>query len=212
METRVGSVTFVVASMYFDIKRPIDDDFKKMQAVMTHAKGMGIVFAIYSNARSTSLHDVLTNITGKAMEEFLISKHLHIANEESHYTTFQSCHGASNIDLTVLNNTAINFLQDLAIYDQESCSDHTIIQYALGNEALQAAETNNMGIKYTVTQKNMLKIQERVIKKMEQIARETGMVVKEEDTLDETLCQRVTTAPNIKAAVDELQAALDYAC
>ena len=46
MEVRVGSDTFVVASMYFDIKRPIDYDLQKMQAVMTHAKGMGIVFAI----------------------------------------------------------------------------------------------------------------------------------------------------------------------
>jgi hypothetical protein len=54
METRVGSVTSVIASMYFDIKRSIDEDLKKMQAVMTHAKGTGIVFAIDSNARSTS--------------------------------------------------------------------------------------------------------------------------------------------------------------
>jgi hypothetical protein len=79
---------------------------------MTHAKGTGIVFAIDRNARSTSWHDVLTNKRVKAMEEFLISKHLHIANEESHYTTFQTCRGASNIDLTVFNNTAINYLQD----------------------------------------------------------------------------------------------------
>lgn len=83
METRVGRVTFVVASMYFDINRPIDDNLQKMQAVMTHVKGKGIVFAIDSNARSTSWHDVLTNNRGKTMDEFLISKHLHIANEES---------------------------------------------------------------------------------------------------------------------------------
>ena len=118
MEVRVGSDTFVVASMYFDIKRPIDYDLQKMQAVMTHAKGMGIVFAIDSNARSTSWHDVLTNKRGRAMEEFIISKRLHIANEESCYTTFQTCRKASNIDLTVTNNTAINYLQEW-VRDQE---------------------------------------------------------------------------------------------
>ena len=48
IETKVCSVTFVVASMYFDINRPIDDDFQLMQAVITHAKGLGIVFAIDS--------------------------------------------------------------------------------------------------------------------------------------------------------------------
>jgi hypothetical protein len=60
MEAVVGSVTFVESSMYFDIKRHIDGDLK-MQAVMTHAKGMGIVFAIDSNARPTSWHNVMTN-------------------------------------------------------------------------------------------------------------------------------------------------------
>jgi hypothetical protein len=173
---------------------------------------MEIVFTIDSNARSTSWHNVLTNKRGKAMEEFLISKHLHIANEESRYTTFQTCHGASNIDLTVLNNTAINFLQDWAVCDRESCSDHNIIQYTLGNEAFQVAEINNRGIRYIMTQKNIGKFQERLIQTMEQTARETGMVVKGEDMLDETLSRRVITAPNIEATVDKLQAVLDYAC
>ena len=63
-----------------------------------------------------------------------------------------------------------------------------------------------------MTQKNSVKFQERVIQAMEQIARETGTEVKGEDTLDETLCQRVTKAPNIETAVDELQAVLDQAC
>jgi hypothetical protein len=84
------------------------------------------------------------------MEELLINKHLHIANEESRYTTFQTCRGASYIDLAIFNNTAINYLQEWAVYDRESCSDH-IIQYALGNGAFQAAEINNTGTMYIVT-------------------------------------------------------------
>jgi hypothetical protein len=125
--------------MYFGIKRPIDDDLQKRQAVMTHAKGMGIVFAIDSNARSTSRHGVLTNKRGRAMDEFIINKQLHIANEDSCYTTFQTCRGASNIDLTVINNTIINYLQEWVVYDGESCSDHNIIKYILGNDAFEAA-------------------------------------------------------------------------
>jgi len=178
--------------------------YKKMQAVITHAKVMGIVFAIDSNARSTTWHDVLTNKRGKTLEEFLISKRLHIANEESRYTTLETCRGASNIDLTVLNNTAIKFLQDWTVGDRESCSDHNIIQYALGNEAFRPLEINTMGMRYTVTQKDIVKFQERVIQTIEQIARETGKVAKGEETLDEMLCQRVKTAPNIEAVLDEL--------
>jgi hypothetical protein len=58
----------------------------------------------------------------------------------------------------------------------------------------------------------MAKFQEKVIQTMEQTARKTGTGGKGEDTLDETLCQRVTKALNIAAAVDELQAVLDQAC
>jgi len=205
----VGSDTFVVASMYFDIKRPIDYDLQKMQAVMTHAKGMGIVFAIDSNARSKSWHDVLTNKRGRAMEEFIISKRLHIANEESCYTTFQTCRKASNIDLTVTNNTAINYLQEWVVCDEESCSDHNIIKYTLGIDAAEAAEKNNTDTRYIVTQESMATFQEAVIHRMRQIALEKEMEGKGEDELDEILCQRATATPNIEAAVDELQTILD---
>jgi len=39
-----------------------------------HAKGVGIIFSIDSNARSTTWHDMLTNKRGKTLEEFLISR------------------------------------------------------------------------------------------------------------------------------------------
>jgi len=65
LETKVGNATLLIASMYFDVNRPIDYDLQKMQAIIMHANGVGIVFAVDSNARSTSLHDVLTNKRGK---------------------------------------------------------------------------------------------------------------------------------------------------
>jgi len=113
--------------MYFDINRPIDIDLQKIQAILTHTKGVGIIFAIDSNARSTSWHDVLTNNRGKKLEEFIISKELHIANEKSSSYTFQTERGASNIDLTIINNQAIDYV-DWKIHDRESWSDHKIIK------------------------------------------------------------------------------------
>ena len=65
LEKKVGNATLLIASMYFDINRPIDYDLQKIQAIIMHANGVGIVFAVDSNARSTSLHDVLTNKRGK---------------------------------------------------------------------------------------------------------------------------------------------------
>ena len=101
--------------MYFDINRPIDFDLQKMQAILMHANGVGIAFAVDSNARSSSWHDVLTNKRGKAMEKFVISRQLHITNEESSRKTFWTSRGASNIDLTILNNQAIGLISEWAI-------------------------------------------------------------------------------------------------
>jgi hypothetical protein len=186
MEARVGSVTFVIASMYFDITRPIEEDLKKNASSTDTRKRTGTIFTIDSNARSTTWHDVLTNKRGKKLEEFLIGNHLYIANEESCNTTFQTPHGASNIDLTIFNNTAIKYLLDWTIYDRESCSDH-IIQYTLGDEAFQAAESNNSGKRYTVTQENMGKFQAKVIQTLEQIAKETGTENNGVDKLEKNL-------------------------
>jgi len=83
LETKVGNATLVIAGMYFDINRPIDYDLQKMHAIIMHANGVGIVFAVDSNARSTSWHDVLTNKRGKTMEEFLITKPGKAESEEA---------------------------------------------------------------------------------------------------------------------------------
>jgi hypothetical protein len=82
------------------------------------------------------------------LEDFLIETHLHIANEESCNISFLTTRGASNIDLTILNNTAFKYVLDRTIYDRESCSDHIIIQYALEDEAFQATLSNNLGKRY----------------------------------------------------------------
>jgi exonuclease III len=43
LETKVDNVRLIIASMYFDINRPIDIDLQKMEAMLAHAKGVGII-------------------------------------------------------------------------------------------------------------------------------------------------------------------------
>ena len=183
-----------------------------MHAVLKHANGSGTIISIDSKAISTTWHDVMTNKRGKNLEEFLIGNRLHIANEESCNTTFQSTRGSSNIYLTIFNNTAIKYLQDRAVYDAESCSDNNIIRYAMGDEAFQATESNISGERYTLTQEYMGKFQAKVLQTLEQIAKETRTEEYNEDKLEEIWRQRVIRAPNIETAVDELQDVLEQAC
>jgi len=49
---------------------------------------------------------------GKMPDEYIISINLHIMNEESDQTTFQSRRGSSNIDVTVVNNQLLNALHN----------------------------------------------------------------------------------------------------
>ena len=114
-----------------------------MQTILTHKKGVGIIFSIDSNARSTSWHDVLSNNRGKKLEEFIVSKQLHITNEESSSYTFQTERGASNIDLTVVNSQAIDYVTEWAIHEQESCSDHKIIKFGIC-KALDLGQTTRL--------------------------------------------------------------------
>jgi hypothetical protein len=88
LETKVENITLIIVSMCFDINRPIDNDLQKMEAKLTHLKWIGIIFAIDRNSRSTAWNDVLTNKRGKIMEEILLCKQLHIANEDRRCTTF----------------------------------------------------------------------------------------------------------------------------
>ena len=93
------------------------------------------------------------------MEKFLLSKQLHIVNEES-CRTFWTSRGASNIDLTVTNNQAFDIIGDWAIDDQESCSDHRILKYGLGNDTFQPTGLNS-GVTYKATQRDIGKFQEK---------------------------------------------------
>ena len=172
------------------------------------------IFAIDSNARSTSWHDMLTKKRGKTLEEFLLSRQLHIANEESCCTTFRTCRGASNIDLTIINNQAIDFISDWAVHDQESCSDHNIIKYGFGNENVTFRLTgiNMVGVRYRVTQRDIAKFQGNFIPIIEQLLSGTNKAVGGVEKLDESLCQRVATAPNMDEIIEELHEVLDSAC
>jgi len=132
---------------------------------------------------------------------------LYIANEQSCYTTFQNSRGASNIDLAIL--TEIKLIQEWAIHDKESCSDHNIIHYVLGNEAFRPEVTNNKERRYAVTQKGLEKFQAMVIVTMENIARGSEKADKTDDTLDVVLCRRTSLATTSEAAVEELHSVLD---
>jgi len=96
-EAMIDNTRIIIASMYLDVNRLLDIDILKIEATIAHAKGAGIIIVMDSNSRSTSWHNILTNRRGKMLEEFLMSKQLHILNEESCLTTFWSSGGTTTL-------------------------------------------------------------------------------------------------------------------
>jgi hypothetical protein len=98
-----SSLKIIVTSVHFDRENPIERDVTKIEAIMYHANGTGVLIATDSNARSASWHDTLTNTRGRILEEFITSKQLYIMNEEWSNSTFRNHMGTSNIDLTLIS-------------------------------------------------------------------------------------------------------------
>jgi hypothetical protein len=65
---------FITVSIYLDIGKDITDDLNKIKNMLQLAKGMGLLVAIDSNARSKTWHDVITIKRGRLLEEFVIEK------------------------------------------------------------------------------------------------------------------------------------------
>jgi hypothetical protein len=140
--------------MYFDMNHEIKTDLLNIDAILLHSKGAGVHIAADSNCRSVSWHDTLTNRRGRILEEFLMSKQIHILNEESDYTTFRSRRRASNIDITVISNQPLNTVVEWEISEQESCSDHNIIRYAIGQTAGHRTAIDDQELRYIAKKDN----------------------------------------------------------
>ena len=68
LEITRGNTTIILASMYFDRQKPIEQELTKVDTILQHAKREGAIIAMDSNARSTSWHDTTTNNRGKRLK------------------------------------------------------------------------------------------------------------------------------------------------
>jgi hypothetical protein len=131
LEIDDGQTHFYAASIYLDYRDPIENTIKTIEEIVNFTKEGKLIIAMDSNSRSTTCYDVLTNFRRKILEEFFAGNQLHIINEDSNKTTFQSSRGSSNIDLTIVNNHMLAFIEDWEISEEESYSDHNTIKFNL---------------------------------------------------------------------------------
>jgi hypothetical protein len=158
VEVRSETDKFYSVSMYFDSRRDIEDDIRQLEKVLDYTKGNGLIIAMDSNARSKMWHDITTNQRGKLLEEYLICKDLYVLNEATETPTFHSNRGSSRIDLTITNSRLVRYVSDWICGQEESCSDHNIVNFKITSEKNNGKGTmNNMGVRYITKQEDYKK-------------------------------------------------------
>jgi len=201
----------ILASMYLDINQQLTDDTLKIEAILQHAKGAGIILAMDSNSRSTSWHDKQTNARGRILEDFLTSNYLHILNEDSDYPTFSGARGSSNIDLSIVNTQLLRTMYGWEIWDQDSCSDHNIIRFTLGHDCHDKITPRNQEPRYIVQRRNINIFHKTLTQLVTARACKTHSQVDTGD-LDSTLAKTVRSGGDIEKTVDDFYEDLTTAC
>jgi len=100
------------------------------------------------------------------MEEFLICNRLHIVNEDSELTTFESNRGNSNIDLTTVDSTIVNIINKWQCNEQESFSDQRFITFCIEKHKDATNGYNYHGVKYITSEEVFKRFDDNFIKEI----------------------------------------------
>ena len=144
------------------------------------------------------------------MEEFIISTGLYIMNEESEWSTFHNARGKSNIDLTIANSQILQDLTNWEICEEDSCSDHSIIKFCIGQHRKQDRQQHNYGIRYIINEQTLSRFERNLIVSVA-TKFEKGKIT-DYASLDNELATQTKETHDIEKVVDNLQEAINIAC
>ena len=211
IEITLENLKFYMVNMYLDITEKLDKTIEQINDILQLANTRGLLITMDSNSRSRTWHDKLTNGRGKRLEELLISKQLFIMNEDSEMTTFQSTRGSSYIDLTISNYKLLKEVQEWKIIEEESCSDHKIIQFYIGQYNAQQAGSEFQSIKYVVREENQRKFETLITQEM---AKQMCGSRRGEDSriLDKCISLQIAYKEDMEDIVRKFSDALTAAC
>ena len=211
VELILGNLQFYAVNMYLDCTEKVDKRINSINDILLLTNTRGILITMDSNSRSKAWHDKVTNSKGKELEEFLISKQLFILIEDSEMNTFQSSRGTSNIDLTISNNKLLKDVQEWEISEEESCSDHKIIQFYVGKHNVQQRGTNFQGTKYITRGAELEKFEALLT---QEIAQQMCGLNGEEDNkaLDKHISSRIDAIEDVEDIVNKFNEALTTVC
>jgi hypothetical protein len=136
-------------------------------------------------------------------------------NEPSTITTFSNRIGKSNIDLTLITSNSLRRISDWKISDEESNSDHSLINYDIRTDISHKNNTKTMGQRFIVNAENVKKYQGNICRTVESMIRKQSNEQSNEnseDDLDERLYKRILKDNNTAQQIEDFSEAMRLAC
>jgi len=183
VEVTHGNQNFIAVSLYLDIGKDITEDFNKIKNVLQFAKGKGLLVTIDSNARSKTWHDVIRNKRGRLLEDFFVGNRLHIINEDSRLTNFESNRGNTNVDLTLTDNKMVCLVKEWQCNEQESFSDHRIFTFRVEKHKGATRKYTHHRLKCVTSEEGYKKFEKNFIAEIRQ-----NFALAGSGSLDDGLC------------------------
>ncbi len=124
----LDSFSFIISSAYLDINLPVDNSTTRDLFTYCNQHKIPLLFCADTNARNTLWGDRITNTRGRTLADIIASFSLHIVNRGS-APTYNSKLGSSIIDLTLVNDYALNLIKEWSSSFNNTVSDHARISF-----------------------------------------------------------------------------------
>lgn len=199
------------ASLYLPIDRDMERDLDTIDNIIQYTKGEGLVLAIDSNARSKFWFDKHTNARGRTLEEFIITRDLHILNKDNGTPTFETSRGCSWIDLTLCNSKLSQHTRRWTCGEEESCADHKTIFFDVESMSGGGNITHYFRKRYNTKGANWgsfdLRLAESLVKNFECSTNPNNLTA-----CDKALSQKIRNSTDTGESIRKLTSAITTAC
>ena len=206
-EIRYKGLRLFGASLYL----PIDRDIDTIENIHQFTKGEGLILAIDSNARSRLWYDKYTNARGRTLEDYIITRDLHILNKETGIPSFETNRGHSWIDLTLCNSKLTQNIRTWTCGEEESCADHKIIQFDIESMGARGDTTHYLRKCYNTKAANWstfdLNLAQRLVKNFECRTNPNNFAA-----CDKDLSQKVKCSADTGEVIHKFTSAVTAAC
>ena len=142
---KISGKTVYACSLYLDIEKTVHHRNFLSLVEHCHRERSALVVCTDSNAHSPMWGSADLNSRGEDLETIVLSKNLTVLNVGDK-PTFSTSRAESVIDVTLMNNEAIQTLKadEWRVSDQPSFSDHKYIKFTLGQYISHVEKYQNL--------------------------------------------------------------------